>query len=144
MARLEDVSADELRGYLEEVSGRRATLRLVVGINYKEGVPQTTLADWYGVSRTTIHNWLARLERLDEEPLEAVVYDADRPGRPPKLSADRREQLRSLLKEPPDAVGFDDASHWTPQLVHRLIEQEFGVTYSRRHVRELLSDLDDP
>ena len=143
MARLEDVSADELRRYLEEVAGRRATLRLVVGINHKEGVPQTTLADWYGVSRTTIHNWLARLERLDEEPLEAVVYDADRPGRPPKLSTDRRAQLASLLEESPAAAGFEDASHWTPRLVQRLIRGEFGVTYSRRHVRELLSEVDE-
>ena len=82
MARLESVSSDDLKEHLGQVEGKRPTLRLVVGINYTEGVSQSEIASWYGVSRTTIHNWLNRLERLREEPLEEVVYDAERSGRP--------------------------------------------------------------
>ena len=137
MGRLESVSTDELREYLDEVEQKRPTLRLVVGINYKEGVSQTKLAEWYGVSRTTIHNWLNRLERLESEPFEEVIYDADRPGRPSKLSEDDWEQLLSILDEPPDDVGID-APHWSPRIVQIFLDEEFDVTYSRRHIRELL------
>lgn len=137
MSRLEQISADELRGYLDAVEGKRASLRLVVGINYKEGVSQTEIADWYGISRTTVHHWLNRLERLPDEPLEAVVTDADRPGRPSKLTESQWAQLASILDDPPANAGID-ATSWTPQLVQRAIQDEFGVVYTTRHVRDIL------
>ncbi len=141
MGRLEHVSAAELREHLATVEGRRATLRLVVGINYKEGVPQSTIADWYGVSRTTIHHWLNRLERLETEPFEDVIYDAERAGRPPKLSGDEWEAVSSTLAAPPTAAGID-APDWSPRLVQQLLEERFGVEYSLRHVRTLLKEVD--
>ena len=137
MGRLEGVSTDELREYLGEVETKRPTLRLVVGINYKEGVSQSDLAEWYGVSRTTIHNWLNRLERLETDPFAEVIYDAARPGRPSRLTDEEWAQLLSILDEPPDQVGVD-APHWSPRLVHLLLDEAFDVRYSRRHVRELL------
>jgi hypothetical protein len=35
MAHLEDVTADDLRQILAEVEGKRATQRVMVGLNYK-------------------------------------------------------------------------------------------------------------
>ena len=138
MARLEEVTADELRTHLDGVDEKRPTLRLVVGLNYKAGVAQSELADWYGISRTTVHNWLDRLERLAVEPIGDVIYDADRPGRPTKLAADQWDELVSILEESPTEVG-SDAPHWSPDLVQIVIREEYGVEYSRRHVRELLN-----
>jgi transposase len=138
MARLEAVTAEELRTHLDEVDERRPTLRLVVGINYKRGVAQSELADWYGISRTTVHNWLDRLERLADEPLADVIYDAERPGRPTKLTAQQWDELVSILEESPIEVG-SDAPQWSPDLVRMVIREEYGVEYSRRHVRELLN-----
>lgn len=137
MARLENVSTDELRDYLAEVEQKRPAIRLIVGINYKEGVSQTELAEWYGVSRTTIHNWLTRLERLGSEPFEDVIFDADRPGRPSKLTSDEWNKLVEILEEPPKEHGID-APHWSPRLVQIVLQEQFGVEYSRRHIRELL------
>ena len=141
MGRLEHVSAAELRELLATVEGRRATLRLVVGINYKQGVPQSTLADWYGVSRTTIHHWLNRLERLETEPFEDVIYDAERSGRPAKLTDAEWEEFASTLSAPPTEAGIN-APDWSPHLVQRLLKEQFGVAYSRRHVRTMLKTLD--
>lgn len=140
MSRLENVSVATLRQALRDAEGATATLRIVVGINYKEGVSQTDLARWYDVSRTTIHNWLARLERLESEPLEDVVYDDDRPGRPPKLDAAQREQFRAVLDGPPAAAGFDAAS-WSPTIARAFLAREFGVEYTIRHVRQLLTEV---
>ena len=78
-----------------------------------------------------------RLERLESEPFEEVIYDADRPGRPSKLTEDEWGQLLSILDGSPDKVGID-APHWSPRLVQVFLEEEFDVTYSRGHIRELL------
>jgi len=139
MDRLENVSASQLRDYLDDVEGTRETLRLVVGINYKHGVSQSRLAAWYGVSRTTVHNWLDRLERLESEPLEAVIHDDDRPGRPSKLTETERELLYSALRAPPTEQGLD-APAWSPSLVQTYVREEFDVAYTLRHVRELMHD----
>lgn len=142
MSTLDGITANELRGYLQQVEGGTATLRLVVGINYKHGVAPAELAKWYGVTRVTIHNWLNRLERLADESCETVLYDDPRPGRPPKLTAEQREQLASALQQSPSNKGID-ATEWTPETVRTLIANEFGVTYTARHVRSLLKEMQD-
>lgn len=137
--RPKNVSVEHLRSCLTEVEGKTATKRIMVGINHKEGVAQTELADWYDVSRTTIHNWLNRLERLAEEPLEDVVYDEERSGRPSKLNDSQEKQLEEVLEKPPSEAGYE-ASEWTPRLAHAYIREMFHVEYTLSYVRELLHE----
>lgn len=137
MAHLEELSADELRRYLTEVDDKRPTLRLVAGINYKEGVAATTIADWYDISESTVHNWLNRLERLKDEPNEVVIHDEPRSGRPSKLSSEEWNELNQILDKSPNKVGIE-APHWTPRIVQHLIEEKFDTEYTKRHVQDLL------
>jgi len=122
------------------VEGRKETLRVAVGIAYLHGVTPTELAEWFGLSRATVYDWLARLERLAEEPSAEALEDADRPGRPPKLSSAERDALSATLEDRPVEAGYG-ADAWTPALVERHVRSTFGVEYSRRHVRDLLYDL---
>lgn len=140
MGDIEGVDPADLRDALAEVEGKKPTLRLCVAIGYENGVSPTELAEWYGLSRATVYNWLDRVERLATEPAAEVLVDADRPGRPPKLSAAERERLTATLTSPPTEVGFDEAD-WTPALVGRYVESTFGAVYTRRHVRDLLHGL---
>ena len=139
MAHLEDVSADDLRQILAEVEGKQATQRVTVGINYKEGVSQTELAEWYDISRMTIYNWLTRLERLADEPFEEVVYNADRSGRPSKLTDEQQKQMIEVLYRAPTKVGVD-APAWTPALAQEYIADAFNVEYHVRNVRRLMHE----
>lgn len=139
MGRLENITAEQLRDYVQKVEKKAETLRLVVGINYKNGVTQSELADWYGVSRTTVHNWLDRLERLDSEPLEEVIHDDQRSGRPAKLTDSDRKTLFAVLQEPPSELGLD-APAWSPPLVRAYIREEFAVDYTLRHIRDLMNE----
>lgn len=139
MGRLENISTEQLRGHLDKVEKKAETLRLVVGINYKNGITQTELAEWYGVSRTTIHNWLDRLERLDSEPFDEVIHDDQRSGRPSKLTESEREELFSVLRTSPSKLDVD-APAWSPPLVRAYILEEFDVEYSLRHIRDLMND----
>lgn len=139
MTRPEGVTADDLRRILAEVEGKVPTQRVLAGINVKDGVPQTTVAERYGVHRHTIANWLDRLERLPEEPFEEVVYDAERPGRPRKLTDEQRQQATETLRRPPAEAGID-APAWTTALAQQYIADTFGIEYHSRHVRRLMHE----
>lgn len=140
MGDLDGVDLDDLRAALATVEDGKAILRVSVGIAYLHGVGPTELAEWYGVSRSTVYDWLARLERLGEESPEAALVDAERPGRPPKLAPADRERLASTIQETPAVAGYD-AEGWTPDLVREHVQTAFGVEYSRRHVQDLLHRL---
>ena len=137
MARLEDVPVDALQRALDEVDGGRPTMRLMVAIAHKQGVPQTDLAEWYGLSRKTVYNWFRRMEEM---PIERAVRDDRRPGRPTKATADQLGHLAAVLEDPPRAAGLDSGS-WTPGLLQRYVADVLGVEYSRRTCRRLLDDL---
>lgn len=140
MGTLDGVDLDDLHAALATVEDGKATLRLAVGVAYLHGVSPTDLAEWYGLSRATVYDWLDRLERLASEPPDRALRDADRPGRPPKLSTAQRDELAATLREPPTTAGYDVAA-WTPAIVEQHLRAAFDVEYSRRHVRDLLYDL---
>lgn len=138
MPHLENVSTSELQKALEDVDGVYATKRLMVAIAYKQGVSQTDLAEWYGLSRKTIYNWLRRFE---EEPTRDAARDKARPGRPPKLDREERSELSQLLSESPANAGYD-AAEWSIPLMQRLLDEEFDVTYSRASTYRLLAKIE--
>lgn len=136
MPDLDQVTAGELRSELDRVESKTPALRLVVGLNYKYGATQTEIAEQYGLARKTVYNWL---QRLETQPLEQAIVDANRPGRPPKLSATERKELAQALTRPPRTVECN-ANGWTPQLVQEFITNRFGVDYSLPHIRRLMRE----
>jgi len=74
MEHLEEISTEALQNALDNVEGKKPTQRLLAAIAYKNSVPQIELAEWYGVERKTIYNWLTRLDT--DESLEQAVTDA--------------------------------------------------------------------
>lgn len=136
MGRLEDVTKGELRDALDSVESKTPAMRLVAAIAYEHGVTQSELAEWFGVERKTIYNWLTRLE---EQNYELAVRDAARSGRPSRLTSDQRDLLRHVLREPPRKEGFE-AETWTPRLVQTYLASEFEVTYSLPSCRRFMKD----
>lgn len=136
MAHLEDTPRAQLQDALERVEGAKPAQRLVAGIAYKSGVTQSELADWFGVERKTIYNWLTRLENGD---LREAATDEARPGRSRKLAGEDLAEFRALLRKSPEALGFD-APGWTPTLVQRMLKSEFEVGYSIPSCRRLMKE----
>jgi transposase len=136
MDHLDEISVEDLQLALDEVDGKKPTQRLLAAIAYKNGVTQTELAEWYGVQRKTIYNWLKRLE---EESLEQAVQDAHRSGRPRRLSKEQHNQLEQALHQPPGEVGYD-APAWTPALVSGYLEETFETTHSILSCRRLMKE----
>lgn len=133
-----DRSVAALRNALEEVDAKKPTLRLVAAIAHENGVTQTELADWFGVERKTIHNWLSR---FDGTSPENSARDAGRPGRPSKLAPKQRRRLNEALDADPGTFGYG-GSEWTPRLVADHVREAFGVTYSISSCRRLLREHD--
>lgn len=139
MATLENVSADELRELLDKLHDPDAVKRVMAAIAYKEidEMSQNDAAELFGFSSGWASKWFNRLERLEDEPVEAVVSDDPRAGRPAQLTEADREEFEAVLQEPPTAVGIDSPA-WTVSLAQKYLQETYAVEYSRRHVRRLL------
>ena len=140
MATLNNVSAEDLRQLLTEVDDADATQRLMAAITFKEidELTQAEAATLYGFSDSWASKWFNRLERLNDAPVEEVVYDQPRSGRPSKLTDQQHRRFVDALHEPPENVGFD-ARAWTVPLAERYLEREFDVEYCERHIRRLMT-----
>ena len=136
MDHLDEIAVEELRDALDKVDGKKQTQRLLAAIAYKNGVTQTELADWHGVQRKTIYNWL---NRLDSESLVQAVADDHSPGRPRRLSQEQQNKLETMLHQPPTEVGYD-ASAWTTAHLSDFLEAHFDVTYSLPSCRRFLKE----
>lgn len=136
MHHLAEITLEDLRRALERVDGSKPTQRLTAAIAYKNGISQTELAEWYGVQRRTVYNWLTR---LDADQLEAAAADDRRSGRPRKLGDDQLRAFRTTVRDPPSAAGYD-APAWTPTLVQQHLEAAFDASYSRPSCRRLMRE----
>lgn len=136
MALLAEISVAELQEALDSVESKKPTQRLMLAILYKQGPSVPMIADWFDMRDDTIYRWF---REMDSEPLLDAICDDPPPGRPPKLTDEEREQLETAVQTAPNAVGYD-ASAWTTKLARRYLDEEFGVEYTPRHVRRLLTD----
>lgn len=123
---------------LDTVDEKEPAVRLLVAIAHANGVSQTDLAEWIGVERKTVYNWLVRFRESPEDPV-AAARDEDRPGRPSKLSETARTDLQEQVRRSPRESGHDRAT-WTPALLQEHVEDVYGVTYSLGSCRRLLCE----
>lgn len=96
------------------------------------GTSQAEVARRLRVSRATVHSWNRQLEYGTHR--RAIT---SRRGAPSRLSATDCLRLRRLLERCP--VGQAAASgRWTLGAIAALIEQEFGISYSRSQVSRIV------
>jgi transposase len=136
---LENVTVDELHEILADVDEKKPVQRVLAGIAYKDGATQKKIAERHDVHPNTVRNWLIRLERLEKEPFESVVYDDPRPGQSRDLDENEYERFVEVLHDSPEKVGLD-ARAWTVPLAQQYLKDEFEIEYCRRHVRRLMSE----
>ena len=91
-----------------------------------KSVPEASAA--VGINKVTGYKWL---EEWNENGLEGLKpkYGG---GRPPKLTKEQIEALKTILKTRDD---------WTTKEVRELIKDMFGIEYSLRHVSRILKSL---
>lgn len=136
MARLENVSVDELETVLDETPGSRETQRLMAAIIYKRGPSVPMIAEWLDIREATIYGWF---DRIEDESIKQAVTDRDRSGRPSKLSEEQAEAFERAVRNPPAEAGYDQPA-WTTGLARQFLQDQFDVEYTYRHVQRLLKE----
>ena len=97
------------------------------------GWTQQEIAEALGVSRGAVSQWMKAAEEGGVEALRS----RPRPGRPGRLSSENRNRLPALLSRGAEAYGFR-GEVWTCGRVAKIIQEKFGVTYSKSHTSRVL------
>jgi transposase len=91
------------------------------------------IAEALGVTPGAVSQWLKRARAGGAEALRHRLP----PGATPRLTAEQRARLPTLLAYGPEAYGFR-GDVWTTKRVAAMIQQEFHVTYHPAHMSRLL------
>src|SRR5271166_2722252 len=108
----------------------RAWLLIQAGWNQRQ------IAVVLGVREGTVSRWLARARR--DGPRALLAHPV--PGRPPKLEPEQTRLIPDFLGHGAEAYGFR-GEVWTCARVAQVIEEEFGVSYSKSQVSRILKGL---
>ena len=101
----------------------------------EQGWTQRAIAQALGVTEGAVSQWMKRARTEGVQGL----YRRLAPGRTPKVNAEQRAQLPSLLARGAEAYGFR-GDVWTRKRVAAVIRQEFGIDVSLPTVGRLLRD----
>lgn len=104
---------------------------------HEAGWKQCAIATALGVTEGAVSQWLTTARQAGAGALRSHSV----PGAPLRLPAAQRQQLPEFLWHGAEAYGFR-GDIWTCQRVAQVIQQEFGVTYSKSQVSRLLRALD--
>jgi transposase len=102
----------------------------------QERQPVAALAAQWDISVACIYHWVTEFMH---RRLDSLVYQRGG-GRRAKLTESQKQRLCELLDEGPQAAGLSPeyGACWSSLAIQALIEQEFGVLYSRFYVCTLL------
>jgi transposase len=98
------------------------------------GVAQAEVARACGVSRQTTSSWARMLSE------DSQAWRSKRLGRPGAMEAAQRKRLSKLLVAGAMANGFP-TELWTLARIGKLIEREFGHSFSTAHVWRVVREL---
>lgn len=128
---LKNISIDYLQNILSDVESKKAAQRIMVAIIYKqeEYTTQKDICEKFGFGERTVLTWLSRLDRLEEEPFEDVVYDSPTGEGPRKIPKEKIPQLEAIFQNNPEDYGFD-GEYWTSTRAIEVIEENIGKSVS--------------
>lgn len=122
------LSTEQLEGLIRREKDKRVLERLIFVRSLYDDETVAKAAAKLGRSKTAGYDWLKRWNEGGPERIKPTFNG----GRPPKLSNEKRAKLKEELKERND---------WTTKEISSLIEKEFGVSFSLRHMRRFLRSL---
>lgn len=99
----------------------------------EEGWSQSKIAAALGVTRGAVSQWFKQAAQKGAEALHSRKGG----GPKPRLSEDQLQQLPAFLEKGAEAYGFR-GDVWTRPRVGKVIEKEFGVSFTPQHVGNLL------
>lgn len=133
---LPDISKEKLKELYDKEKNGKVKLRLLAAIQRKEGKTLDEIAYSLQKPKTTIHDWL---QRIENEEIKGC-YDIKQKGNKSKLTLQQREELGKMLDESPQnqEIPF---KLWTTKLVQYIINKNYGISYTQSAIWKLTKKL---
>lgn len=131
-----DFGADELRRLAGKAKDADQARRLLALAAVCEGMSRAEAARIGGMDRQTLRDWV---HRFNEQGPDGLI-NAKSPGRPSKLSAEQKEELRLLVETGPDPEK-DLVVRWRCVDLKRVLEERFAVDLSEVSLGRVLKQL---
>lgn len=119
----------------ESTGDYRLARRLRAVILNSDGRTSGEISNILKLLRPVISRWIKEYEK---ESIEGLYEHHS--GRPSKINKKQKILLENFLDSGPVAYGLETGI-WNLINIKYLIESEFGISYSPRHIRRLLDDL---
>lgn len=126
-----------LQRQLKRTQDARIYRRTLAVLEYDRGEPIACIARRLGVTRQSVHNWIAAYA---EDPHPESLVDEARSGRPSLWTEEVRAMFQALLEQRPDQLGFF-AVNWTVPLFQDVLAPYTGQRPSEDTVRRELDRL---
>jgi transposase len=103
----------------------------------KEGESCDSTGALFGNSPRTVSNWIKRVNQTgDIESLRSKKQS----GRPPRLSEEQRQELRTVLQESPEKHGIS-SNIWDGKSLSAYIKNQYGIVLETRACQRLFHKL---
>ena len=133
---LPDISKEKLKQLYDTEKNAKAKLRLLAAIQRKEGNTLESIAYSLQKPKTTIHDWL---KRIDSKELNGR-YDIKQKGNKSKITLKQREELEKMLDESPQNQNMP-FTLWTTTLVQYIIYKRFNISYNQSAIWKIVKKL---
>lgn len=133
---LPDIPKEKLKQLYRTEKNAKAKLRLLAALQRKEGNTLDAIAYSLQKPKTTIHDWL---KRIDHEELMGC-YDIKQKGNKSKITLKQREELEKMLDESPQNQNIP-FTLWTTTLVQYIIYKRFNISYNQSAIWKIVKKL---
>jgi len=131
-----DISKEELKQLYGKEKNAKAKLRLLAALKRKNGNTLEEIASSLQKPKTTIHDWL---KRIDSKELNGL-YDIKQKGNKSKITLRQREELERMLDESPQNQNMP-FTLWTTTLVQYIIYKRFNISYNQSAIWKIIKKL---
>jgi transposase len=114
----------------------RYTHRIDALILIAQGKSCREVAAMYGHSPRAVQYWVTRFEKYG---LQGIA-EGDREGRPSRLTEEQKEEIRKVLKDPPEQVGLTGGI-WDGKTLSAYIQASYGVKIGVRQCQRMFRAL---
>ncbi len=133
---LPDISNEKIKQLYVQDKNAKAKLRLLACIQRKNGKTLEDISYSLQKPKTTIHDWLQRIECKSI----SGCYDIKQKGNRAKLTQKQKDELTKMLEESPQNQGIP-FKLWTTKLVQYVIYNSHGISYTPSAIWKLVTQL---
>jgi transposase len=131
-----ELTASGLRAAARRAKTGSAARRMLCLAMVLDGSDRKTAAEACGMDRQTLRDWI---HRYNAQGLRGL-YDLERPGPRPKLTAEQTVELARLVEAGPDPAHHA-VVRWRRVDLRDELERRFGVTLHERSIGKVLAKL---